>query len=43
MTAFTKKGKMQNLMAGFPVKVITNAHVGIMGAALVASRSALVQ
>ena len=43
MTAFTKKGKMQNLMSGFPVKVITNANVGIMGAALVANRSALNQ
>lgn len=38
MAAFNCKGKMQNLMPGFPVKVITNAHVGIMGAALVASR-----
>jgi len=38
MAAFTRKGKMQNLMPGFPVKVITNAHVGVMGAALVASR-----
>lgn len=38
MTAFSDKGKMQHLMPSFPVKVITNANVGIMGAALVASR-----
>jgi glucokinase len=40
MAAFSDKGKMQHLMPGFPVKVITNPKVGIMGAALVASRIA---
>lgn len=38
LAAFHDKGKMQHLMPGFPVHVITNAKVGVMGAALVASR-----
>lgn len=41
LAAFTHKGKMQHLMPAFPVKVIVNAHVGILGAALVAHRHAL--
>lgn len=39
LSAFRDKGKMQHLMTGFPVNVITNAKIGVMGAALVASRS----
>lgn len=35
---FNDKGKMKDLVSAIPVHVITNAHVGLIGAALVASR-----
>lgn len=38
MQSFGQKGKMNHLMPGFPVHVITNPQVGLVGAALVAAR-----
>jgi len=39
MAAFTNKGKMAALMNKLPVRVITNEHIGLMGAAMAASRA----
>lgn len=36
--AFVDKGRMSPLLASFPVYVVTNTRVGLLGAALVASR-----
>jgi len=38
IAAFNDKSKMQHLLTAIPVKVITNPRVGLLGAALVASR-----
>lgn len=38
MRAFTSKGRMSSLVQAMPVKVIMNPKVGLMGAALAASR-----
>lgn len=39
MRAFNDKGRFSTLMQRIPVKVVINPNVGLMGAALVASRS----
>jgi glucokinase len=36
--AFNDKGRMQKLTGRMPVRVVTNAHVGLLGAILAASR-----
>jgi glucokinase len=36
--AFNDKGRMQKLTEPMPVRVVTNAHVGLLGAVLAASR-----
>ncbi len=38
MRAFTSKGRMSSLVQAMPVKVVMNPKVGLMGAALAASR-----
>jgi glucokinase len=38
MQAFRSKGRMSELLAKFPVQVITNPKVGLLGAAVAASR-----
>lgn len=38
LQAFLAKGRMANLLASLPVRVVINARVGLMGAALAASR-----
>jgi len=38
IAAFNHKSKMQHLLTTIPVKVVTNPRVGLLGAALVASR-----
>lgn len=38
MAAFADKGKMASIMNKMPVKVITNENIGLMGAAIAASR-----
>lgn len=38
VTAFNDKGRMSKLMTDMPVKVVLNARVGLLGAALAASR-----
>ena len=40
VTAFRDKGRMTELMATFPVRVVINTRVGLMGAALAAARLA---
>ena len=40
MQAFLNKGRYQEMLSDFPVQVILNEKVGLMGAALVASRLA---
>ena len=39
LESFSRKGKMSHLMPGFPVHVITNPQVGLIGAVLVAARN----
>lgn len=38
INAFNKKSKMQQLLSGIPVKVVTNPKVGLQGAAVYAAR-----
>ena len=38
MTAFRDKGRLSDVLARVPVKIITNPHVGLIGAAIAATR-----
>jgi glucokinase len=38
MTAFRNKGRLSDVLARVPVKIITNPHVGLIGAAIAATR-----
>lgn len=38
MTAFRDKGRLSDVLARVPVKIIINPHVGLIGAAIAATR-----
>jgi glucokinase len=38
MDAFLRKGRFEQILAAIPVNLITNAHVGLFGAAEMAAR-----